>query len=417
MKNFTLRHCIFQNSGMTNKFFSVVAVAFITMSLFSACDKKSSSDTPLTPTYNASVYIGGDNHIVYAIDPMTGLKNWEFSTSAKIYASPLIYNEMVYAGADGATYGDTLYKLNAQTGKVVKSFYQNLNPFHIVATPVADGGLIYLACTNNTLYALDTASLSIQWQYNTGGPLTSAPVVHAGYVFFGSADGFIYSVDKTSGTFNWSWNPVVAGVSTTTESWSSSPAIGIDSNTGNDIVTALCIGGTNKMYCLQLNDATHSLVSCRWTYPTGGAVTSSPTIYGGACIFGCADFNVYCVDIYNGSFLRWKYTTGSSVTSSPYAYKNVIYVGSNDYNLYALNFSSGTLKWYFSTAGMVHSSPVVWGPYVYVGSYDKSFYAIDTALGQKKWSFVINNNIESSPAVDNNTGGFGTNSSISGMTN
>ena len=403
---------------MSKFVYRIAGVLFLAV-VFMACDKKSSSDLPLTATYNASVYMGGDNHIVYAIDPMTGLKNWEFSTSAAIQASPLIYNEMLYVGANGATYGDTLYKLNAQTGQVLKTFYQNLNPFHIIATPVADGGYIYLACTNNTLYALDTANLHIMWTFGTSGPIRSSPTVHAGYLYFGCDDGNIYSIDKVNGptgTGNWVWNPVSAGASATAEVWQSSPAIGIDSNTGADIVTALCIGGANQMYCLQLNDAART-VSLRWTHATAGPILSSPTIYGGACVFGCSDFYVHCIDIYDGAWERWKYPTGSSVLSSPYAYKNVIYVGSNDYNLYAINFSSGTLKWKYATAGMVQSSPVVYGPYVFVGSFDKSFYAIDTALGQKKWSFVINNNIESSPAVDNNTGGFGTNSSISGLTN
>ncbi len=404
---------------MSKQLLSVLAGIIFTAVFFAACDKKSSSDLPLTPSYNASVYIGGDNHILYALDPSTGLKNWEFGTSAPFYASPLIYNERIYVGADGATYGDTLYKLDAQTGKKLAKFCMPSNPFYIVATPAADGKFIYLACTNNTLYCLDTANLAQQWTISTSGPILSSPVVHNGYVYFGCNDGKIYSIDKTLGptaTTNWSWDPVSAGVSTTGELWTSSPAIGIDSNTGNDIITALCIGGAHKMYCLQLNEAAHTVV-CRWTYNTGGAVTSSPAIYGGACVFGCADFNVYCVDIYDGSFLRWKYQTNSSVTSSPYVYKNIVYVGSNDYNLYALNFSSGSFKWLFSTAGMIKSSPIVYGPNVYFGSYDKFFYAVDTATGQKKWTFQMNSNVEASPAVDNNTGGFGVNSSISGMHN
>ena len=402
---------------MSKQFIYLVTGIFIVIVFFSGCDKKSSSDLPLTPTYNASIYIGDDNHIIYALDPLTGLKNWEFGTSAPIYASPLIYNERIYVGANGATYGDTLYKLNAQTGKVLGSFYQNLNPFHIIGTPVADGKLIYLATTNGILYALDTANLSVIWSAGMGA-LRTSPVVHAGYVYIASDDGNIWWYDKLVGPsvpFYW-WNPVAAGVSTTPEVWQSSPAIGIDSNSGINVVTTLCIGGANKMYCLQLDDVLHT-AACRWTYPTGGAILSSPAIAGGACVFGCSDFWVYCVDLYDGTFLRWKYQTSSSVVSSPYIYNNVVYVGSNDYNLYALTFSGGHFKWKFSTAGMVKSSPIVYGPYVYVGSYDKSFYAIDTAVGTKVWSFVMNNNVESSPAVDNNTGGFGTNSSISGLRN
>lgn len=390
------------------------------------CSKKFSSDAPLTPTYNASVYIGGDNHILYAIDPVTGLKNWEFSMSAPITASPLVYNERVYVGSNhsGTVYGDTLYKLDAQTGTVLNSFHPALTSFYIIATPTADANLIYLACTNNTIYALDTGTFNVVWYANTSGAIESSPVVFNGYVFFGCFDGNLYCYNKTTGAVpsvgGWPWNPVTAGVSTTTEQFYSSAAIGVDSNSGPPD-TVLCIGGTDKMYCLKLSFQTSipSIIgpTVKWTYPTTGVVNSSPTIYGGACVFGCDDDNVYCVDIESGH-QRWpKFFTGGSVQSSPYAYNGVIYVGANSNNLYAINFSNGTQKWVFYSAGMIKSSPVVYGSYVYFGSYDKSFYAIDTALGQKKWSFVINNNIESSPVVDYNSGGFGVMSSISGLLN
>ena len=320
--------------------------------LITSCSKKSSSDAPLTPQYNSSIIIGGDNHIIYAIDPLTGLKNWEFSTSAPILASPLIYNGMVYFASSGAFPGDTLYKLNVQTGALIQKIVPNGDAFAVVATP----------------------------------------------------------------TTNWAFNPFTAGISATSNVWYSSPAIGYGRQPGSIDTPVLCIGGSDGyMYSLKLYNGSYNF---NWRYKTNGPINSSPTIYGGACIFGSADFNVYCVDII-GHYNRWSvpFATHSNVYSSPYANNNIIYVGSNDYNLYAINFLDGTQKWVFHSAGLIKSSPLVFGPYVFVASFDKSFYALDTLLGQKKWTFTINNNIESSPAVDNNTGGFGTNSSQSGLRN
>ena len=389
------------------------------VALLTGCSKNSSSDNPLPSSYNASVIVGSDNHIVTAIDPVTGIKNWSYNLAAPIVASPLIYNEMLYIATDGAPYGDTLYKINVQTGVLVKKIYVAGAAYAIAATPTAYANLIYLACTNNTLYAIDTGTYAVKWSFGTGGPIKSSPVVYNGYVYFGCDDGNIYGIDQNlgpAGTANWSWNPVAAGIHTYATQWESSPAVGSTRTSGWTDTPVLCIGATDSMvYCFQLVGGTTGNI-LKWTYKTAGQVVSSPTIYGGACVVGSFDDTVHCVDIISGA-ARWKFPTHSQIYSSPFAINNVIYIGSNDYNLYAINFTNGQERWAYATAGLVKSSPLAFGTNIYVGSYDKSFYAIDSTSGQLKWKFLINNNIECSPAVDNNVGGFGVNSSQSGLQN
>ena len=405
---------------MQSRLVTVILVAvYFTIGLL-GCAKNSSSDPSLTPTYNASIYIGGDNHIVYAIDPVTGLKNWEYSCAAPIKASPLVYNERVYIGTSGAGSGqDTLYKLNAATGELIKKIVVLPTAFYqIIATPTADANLIYLACTNGILYAIDTGNYNVVWSFSTApGAIRSSPVVYNGYVYFGCDDGNVYCIDKTNGptgAYNWSWNPYPV-ISSQSITWGSSPAIGYGYLNGR-IDTMLCIGGADSMYCIQLTNVIPRTPTFRWAFKTGDAIASSPTIYGGACVFGSDDDYVYCVDLESGG-QRWKRQTSSRVTSSPYALNNTIYVGSDDYNLYALKFWDGTIKWTHATMGMIKSSPIRYGKSVYVASYDKNLYSIDTLTGQKQWSFFVNNTIDCSPAIDNNTGGTGVNSSISGFTN
>ncbi len=404
---------------MAKRFQSVLAAIAVSVALVTGCSKNSSSDNPLPSTYNASIVIGSDNHIITAIDPVTGLKNWSYNCAAPIVASPLIYNEMIYVGTSGAPFCDTLYKINVQTGALVKRIAFSGVSYGIVATPTANANLIYLACTNNTLYAIDTGTYTIKWSYTTGGPIKSSPVVFNGYVYFGCDDGTIYGIDQTlgpSGTSNWSWNPVAAGIHTYPVVWQSSAAIGSTRTSGWNDTPVLCIGGSDSLvYCFQLVGGTTGNLF-KWTYKTAGQVMSSPTIYGGACVVGSYDDTVHCIDLISGA-ARWKFPTHSQIYSSPYAINNVIYIGSNDYNLYAINFTNGQMRWSFSTAGLIKSSPVAFGTNIYVGSYDKWFYAVDSTSGQLKWKFLINNNIECSPAVDNNVGGFGVNSSQSGRQN
>jgi eukaryotic-like serine/threonine-protein kinase len=415
----TLRHRNDKKSVMFKRFSTVLAALAAGAALITGCSKNTSSDNPLPSSYNASVVVGGDNFLVSAIDPVTGLKNWNFSTAGPIVASPLIYNEMVYVGTYGAAGCDTLYKLNVQTGALVKRIVVPSAYYKIAATPTADANLIYLACTNNMLYAIDTGTYAVKWSFPTGGPIMSSPVVYNGYVYFGCDDGSVYGIDKTlgpSGTSNWSWNPVSGGIHTYPTKFRSSPAIGATRTAAWTDTPVLCIGADDSsVYCFQLVGGSTGNVF-KWAFKTGGSVESSPSIYGGACVFGSFDDTVYCVDIITGAD-RWKYGTKSEVYSSPYCVNNVVYIGSYDYNLYALNFTNGQERWSFATAGLIKSSPIAYGNNIYVGSFDKSVYAIDSTTGQLKWKFLINNNIQCSPAIDANVGGFGINSAISGLTN
>jgi len=72
----------------------------------------------------------------------------------------------------------------------------------------------------------------------------------------------------------------------------------------------------------------------------------------------------------------WSFPTGKAVESSPTVVDGIVYFGSNDHNLYALNATSGQQKWFFQTGGRVRSSPTVINDVVYVGSEDGNLYAI-----------------------------------------
>src|SRR5512139_3161841 len=70
--------------------------------------------------------------------------------------------------------------------------------------------------------------------------------------------------------------------------------------------------------------------------------------------------------------LKWTFVTGGPVTSSPAIDESgIVYVGSTDNNLYAINAEDGTLKWKFQTEGAIdRSSPAIdQNGVVYIGAY------------------------------------------------
>lgn len=114
-----------------------------------------------TPTVDdATVYVGGGGKAggVYALATSDGSERWRSQTDAEVHSSPTVSNGVVYVG----------------TG--VRS---------VVAGPDE---------TATSLHALDAASGTQRWRYETDGSVQSSPTVAGGTAFVGSSDGFLYAI-------------------------------------------------------------------------------------------------------------------------------------------------------------------------------------------------------------------------------
>jgi outer membrane protein assembly factor BamB len=68
---------------------------------------------------------------------------------------------------------------------------------------VADGILYFGSSADDTLYALDASTGKQLWQFTSDGPIRFAPAVSGGKVYFVSDDGYLYCLDAKSGTLAW----------------------------------------------------------------------------------------------------------------------------------------------------------------------------------------------------------------------
>lgn len=408
--------------------------------LLPSCSKTYSSDAPLPTSYSPSVIASSDNQVWYAFDPVSGAKHWEFSTPIRpgfvprdFSPSAVLYYNSIYILT---TTSDTIYKIDSKTGVLIKKMLihdanGNVPPFTCTATPIVDGGLLYVATLSNMLYAVDTGTGLLSWEFTADAPLESSPAIYNGQVYIASTGGYVYAVDKTNGPASgniptWQYPSSDAGFSLA--KFVSSPAI---------YPPYLYVGSVSdsNMYCIFLNPPSPTTTSgagitdgvLRWTYKTNGGIYSSPATIAGKVIFGSNDFKVYCLDTsinplmgINTPRKYWIDSTNSQVWSSPVVYNQVVYIGGHDYKLYAINLIDGKFKWQFHSNGLIKSSPVAYGSRIYIGSYDKNLYSVDTAHGTLRWTQNINGNIESSPIIDDLTGANfhkGYNSQVSGLTN
>ena len=295
-----------------------------------------------------TVYIGSEDHKVYALDAATGHVRWTYTTGGYVASGPTVAGGTVYIGSEDRK----VYALDAATGHVRWTYTTGGAVF---TTPAVASGTVYIGSDDHKVYALDAATGHLRWTYTTGGVVESSPAVAGGTVYIGSQDDYVYALDAATGHVRWTYytdaliyaSPAVAG-------------------------GTVYIGNYhNKVYALDA--ATGHL---RWTYTTGGWVDSRPAVAGGMVYIGNYDGKVYALDAATGH-LRWTYTTGDAIVSSsgPAVAGGTVYFGSEDHKVYALDAATGHLRWTYTTGGWVISGPAVAGDTLYVGSFDDKVYA------------------------------------------
>lgn len=302
---------------------------------------------------DGTIYIGSEDHNLYAINSTTGTMKWTFQTNDWVNSSPAI-------GADGTVYfgsnDHNVYAVDGATGTKKWSF--NTGDVVTSSPVVGPDGTVYVGSDDDYVYALNGSNGNLIWKFKAGNLITSAPAIgRNGLLYAGSWDDKLYALNATSGAMVWSF--------TTGGSVENAPTIGPDGTV---------YFGSNDSNVYALNGDTGAV---KWVFQAQSSVQSSPAIGpDGTLYIGSLDGRIYALDDMTGA-LKWDYQTAGSVISSPVVGSDsTVYIGSEDGNVYAINGSNGVLKWGYLTGNWVTASPAI-GPdgTVYIGSLDHKLYA------------------------------------------
>lgn len=229
--------------------------------------------------------------------------------------------------------------------------------------------------------------LTLGWQYNTSkfADNPSAPAVAGGVAYFASGNR-VYAVDTATGTLKWQYP------SSSTLQCAIRTGIAVE----EDMVF---FGGTDGiLYALNATDG-----RVAWAFPTKGALRSSPVVSGGIVFIGSNDNSVYALDARTGEPV-WAggFRTKDDVIASPAVAPGMVIFASMDANIYAANVGSGRLRWnYQLPVSPVRSAPVISGNLVYVGA-GRSIYALSTKNGQTRYKIDLPSDVAAPPAVAGN---------------
>lgn len=303
------------------------------------------------------VYVGSYDGKLYALDAITGAKQWSATTGASIvYSSPAVSGSTVYVGS-GDHY---LWAFDATTG-AFKWKYQTGS--FVDSSPTVANGTVYVGSGDNSLYALDAATGALKWSAATGSIIYSTPAVADGSVFVGSYDNSFYAFNAATGAPTWSlvtggqiigspgvaYGRVFVG-STDHNFYAMSLADGTTSVTsfGNAVFggPALAYG---QIYLGDYSGDFHALTShldASWDSNAGNPINASAAVANGIVYFGDSAGYFRALDAGSGALL-WSARLGTDIdTSSPAVADGMVYLGSTDHRLYAFAIDGGNAAVY-----------------------------------------------------------------------
>jgi outer membrane protein assembly factor BamB len=266
----------------------------------------------------------------YAVDTATGKKQWSFKTAG----------ERRFAGKH--LHGSVPM---AETMPDPFDFY--------LSSPTVWNGVVYFGSGDGNVYALDEASGTLKWKFQTGDVVHASPAIADGALFIGSWDSYFYALDAATGNEKWRFKT------------------GEDPNIHNQV-----------------------------------GIQSSAAVNDGVVYFGCRDSNLYALDAASGQ-KKWAFNNqGSWVIGSPAVKDGKVYFATSDTStLYAVDANSGSavmsLKY---NRWPLFSSPAIAGNMLYMGSHEGKLMAIDLAAQKTAWTFQTDGSIQNGAAYTKQDG-------------
>lgn len=158
-------------------------------------------DRGATPAfYNGLIYIVS-NHSFFIIEPRSGkiIARRKLPVAVDATSTPLLIDGKLVFG----TSKDGLLAIDAQTFEPVWNAktgdalvytvpYTRPESSTVESSPVARGGIIYVAASDGTLYGLDQADGAVKWRHETGAPVFSSIAISGDKLVANDFGGNIY---------------------------------------------------------------------------------------------------------------------------------------------------------------------------------------------------------------------------------
>ena len=165
--------------------------------------------SPALSADQKTVYVGGIDNFVHAVDSETGTSKWEWETGGfpddpddpDVDSSPAVSRRdgTVYVGS----FDNRLHAIDGSTGQVKWSYRTNDD---VISSPAVarDGKTVYIPSTSGVVHAVSDKGEK-RWSTDLGHPVMAEPVLDGdGTLYVGNDDGKVYALDGKKGKILWS---------------------------------------------------------------------------------------------------------------------------------------------------------------------------------------------------------------------
>ncbi len=312
---------------------------------------------------NERVYIGSDQGEFLALNQIDGSIAWSHTISLHrkgkgIFSSPALCEGTVYFGG----YDGNVYALDSKTGK--RKWLSSEGDWVGSSPSLApDLGMLFVGLEfglwrkRGGIVALDMKTGRKIWGYYEMPCFTHSSPLYIkkhGQVVIGSNDGTVYLFDAKAGTLLWKF---ATGVLSDSELDSGFSRFDIKESFAYDAKRDLIVFGNydGKVFFVDRKTGLE-----RGHFTAGFGFYSTPVIYENTVIVTSLDKHVYCVDL--DTFReKWRWYAGARIFATPVIIEGSLYVGANTGVLAELDPETGSERSSFLVTERI-TNKVVYNP-------------------------------------------------------
>ena len=227
---------------------------------------------------NGTVYVGSWDSYLYAIDAETGQEKWSLKTGedAAIHnqvgfqSSPAVVDGVVYVGCRDAH----VYAVDAATGR--KKWDYPTSKSWVIGTPAVRDGVVYVGTSDSARFmALDAKTGRLRFNFNAKAYMFSSAALAGDLAYVGDHNGRLYAINTKSGTLAWEFQTEAAK---------------------KDALKVLNTDGSlNQDAFAPLFNDFEDMYLDFYKFISIGAIMSSPVVDRGVVYFGSMDGSLYAL--------------------------------------------------------------------------------------------------------------------------
>ena len=226
-----------------------------------------------------TLYVGSWDSYLYALDTETGVEKWSFKSGEDptihnqvgFQSSPAVVEGTVYVGCRDAH----VYAIDAATGR--KKWDYPTSKSWVIGTPAVRDGIVYVGTSDSARFmGLDSKNGRLRFNFDAKAYMFSSAALAGDLAYVGDHNGKLYAIDTKSGKLAWEFQ---------TEASKKDPlkVLNPDGSLNQEALFASVFGDFEDMYV----DI--------YKFTTIGAIVSSPVVDKGVVYFGSMDGNFYAL--------------------------------------------------------------------------------------------------------------------------